>query len=315
MSKLHKRYERIYQSLSRVELQRGMRQLDDLDLGDLFDYDTDLWLGFYTPEGLELALERYGILRDIRQRGFQKLDIELRLDDPDEQMLRIWSTLPQCEEPLLELVASRGVLHFEESLAEQLGSQYAPVLSVQWLLMQNPMASFDAERLPLPGQTRPGLGVGEQVMEILRNTCRRLGLHGLLTVPAHFHNASMYGLTFQYVDPRAEGAFRALERDVLAQLDESLALASWAIHWNMVVDRNDDPHEPFEWFHEAMLCPIDEPFTTYFDSRRYRSDVDDHGGEHAFEVFKEALLRNMATRGMKPWDRARVDAWLEEAVP
>lgn len=312
MAKLRKNYEEIFRSLSRVELQKGMRQLDELDLGDLFDYSSDLWLGFYTEEGIEIALERYGVLDDIRRRGFKKLELEVRMDDPDEHMLRIWSVLPKCAEPLLELVVSRGVLHFESELGDEIGRPYAPVLTVQWLLMQNPTDSFDADRLPLPGQNRPGLGVGEQVMEILRNTCRRLNLGGLVTIPAHFHNAVMYGVTFHYINPDAEATLRALERDALGQLGGSLPMASWAVEWNMLVDRNAKPAEPFEWFHEAMVCPIDEPFTAYFDSREYRNEVARRRNLHEFEVFGDALRRNLATRGLDPWDRAKVDAWLEE---
>jgi hypothetical protein len=234
------------------------------------------------------------------------------MDDPDEHMLRIWSVSPQFEEPLLELVASRGVLHFDDDLGIQIGREFAPVLTVQWLMMQNPTESFDADRLPLPGQTHPGLGVGEQVMEILRNTCRRLDLGGLVTIPAHFHNAAMYGVTFEYINPDAEGAFRAMERDVLPQLDGSLAVATWAVEWNMFFDRNSEQLEPFRWFHEAMVCPIDEPFTTYFDSDQYREEVARSKAAHSFEVFKNAVFRHMADKGLAPWDQAKVDTWLDE---
>jgi hypothetical protein len=312
MSELKKHYERVFRSLSRVELQRGMSGLDELELGSLFDYDTDLWLGFYTEEGIELALERYGVLDDIRQRGFKKLEFELRMDDPDEHMLRIWSEFPRCKEPLLELVASRDVLHFDTDLGAQIGKEYAPVLTIQWLLMQNPAETFDADRLPLPGQHRPGLGIGQQVMEILRNTCRRLNLGGLVTVPAHFHNAAMYGVTFNYINPDAQSAFRAVERDTLGQLDGSLTKASWAVDWRMLVDRSSEKLEPFKWFHEAMVCPIDEPFTSYFESSEYATTVNTKTQAHTFEIFKEALLRNMAARGLQPWEGAEVDAWLAE---
>jgi hypothetical protein len=312
MAKLRKNYEEIYQSLSRVELQKGMRSLDQLDLGDLFDYDTDLWLGFYTEEGIEIALERYGVLDDIRKRGFKKLELEVRMDDPDEHMLRIWSALPKCGEPLLELVVSRNAMHFESELGDQIGQPYTPVLTVQWLLMQNPTETFAADRLPLPGQNYPGLGVGEQVMEILRNACRRLNLGGLVTIPAHFHNAAMYGVTFHYINPDAEATLRALERDLLRRLDGSLAKASWAVEWKMLVDRNSEHAEPFEWFHEAMLFPISEPLTDYFKGGAYRTEVKQRRKALQFELFEDALRRNMATRGMEPFDRARVDAWLEE---
>ncbi len=312
ISKLRKQYEQVYRSLSRVELQRGMSDLDELDVGDLFDSGSDLWLGFYTKEGIETALNRYGVLSDIRDRGFKKLEIELRMDDPDEHMLRIWSKLPSCKDPLLELVVSRGTLHFEEGLSDELESTYAPVLTVQWILMQNPMASFDEKRPPLPSQSHPGLGVGAQVMTILANACRRLNLAGLVTIPAHFHNALLYGVSFKYINPDSEGTFRALSDQLLDDAGLSLPAASWAMHWNMVTDRKSEHTKPFEWFHEAMLWPIGEPFTSYFDSREYKAEVQKQKKRHRFEVFESALQRNLANRGLVPWDQAKVDAWLSE---
>jgi hypothetical protein len=312
LARLKKQYDQIYESLSSVELQRGMRGLDELELNELFEPEADLWLGFYTQEGIELALERYGIFDDIRGRGFKKLRVELQMDDPDEHMLRIYSELPQCDEPLLELVVSRGLMRFEPTLGEELCCKHATVLTVHWLLMQNPTSAFRADKPPLPGQCYPGLGVGAQVLEILANACRRLKLSGLVTVPAHFHNAAMYGLTFQYANPECEGAFRALESNLLDQLDGSLPKASWAVRWNMVIDRLLDHAEPFEWFHEAMVWPLDEPLKSCLQSERYRQKVDAARDSHHFEVFERALQRNLHTRGLDPWDRARVDAWIAE---
>ena len=314
MSNLHERYEQVYQSLSRVELQRGMRGLEELDVGKLFDYDTDLWLGFYTVEGLELALERYGLFDDIRQRGFEELRLEIQTDDPEEHMLRIWSVEPDYDEPLVELVVARDILRMKGDLLERVTAEYTPVLTVQWLLMQHPGQDFDQQRLPLPGQRLPGLGVGEQVMELLTNVCRRLNLGGLITVPSHFHNAAMYGVTYSYVCPKYQGLLAALERDLLPAVDDSLARASWAVYWKMIVDRLAAPQAAFEWFHEAMLLPVSEPFTRYFTSQAYRDEVARECARHRFDVFAEALERNLRSRGLEPWDRKRVLQWLDAVL-
>lgn len=314
-SKLRKYYEQAYRDLSRVELQRGMRPLDVLDLSELFDYDADLWLGFYTEEGLMAGLKRYGVFEDLRSRGFEQVRITLNLEDPEEQMLRIWSDLPKLDAPVLELVASRSVLHFREDFMSTSTPPFAPMLNIHWLLMQNPQASFGPDRLPLPGQAHPGTGLGEQVMGLLRNSCRRLKLGGLVTVPAHFHNALMYAGTYHYIDPNAEGALQALQRDLFGKKSafehpKKLVAASWAFYWKMIVDQKAASKEPYEWFHEAMVCPISPEMCAYFESPKYLAEVAAARDSHDFRIFDQALHGNMARCGLAPWDKERAHEWL-----
>lgn len=312
MTNLRKEFREVFRSLSRVELQKGADGLEDLGARDLFDYSTDLWLGFYTEEGIEIALERYGITEDVIARGFDGLRIDVQVDDPEEHMLRIWSVGPTCDEPLIELVVSRDILHLDPPLDEALGQQFAPVLTIEWLMMQNPVADFGSGRAPLPGQQHPGLGVGIKVMEILRNICLRLDLAGLVTVPAYFHNAAMYSSEFRYVDAQYEGVLQALLRDILPELDGSLPAASWAIKWNMVVDKLADENEPFEWFHEAMLCPVSDEFKAYFTSDDFLEEVHEVSTNHKFRVFTEALEETLESKGITPFDRQKITAWLDE---
>lgn len=315
LNRLRKRYEEIYRSLSRAELQRGRSALDEVELTELFDAPDDLWLGFYTRQGIETALEQYGILDDIRRRGFKKLDLELDLDDPDDHMLRIWSRLPRCPEPLLELVVSRGVLHVDDEIGEAIDREFIPVLTVHWALMQNPLATFNPSRPPLPGQRYPGLGIGLQILAILAKLARRLNLSGLMTVPAHFHNAAMYGAVFHYLSSRTEGLFRALRRDLGAQLGDSVARASWAVHWHTLRHDSDGARGPFEWFHEPMIWPVDEAFNSFFNSAAYRTTVDRTAAHHRFEVRTDELDDRLAEYGLAPWDKARVDSWLANVTP
>lgn len=310
MSNLREEFREVFRSLSRVELQKGASGLDDLGTEDLFDYGTDLWLGFYTEEGIGIALERYGVTDDVLQRGYGGVHVDVQIDDPEEHMLRIWSIEPECDEPLIELVVSRDILHLSEPLADAIGEPFAPVLTVEWLLMQNPRADFAADRLPLPGQQHPGLGVGIKVMEMLRNICLRLDLAGMITVPSYFHNAAMYSAEFSYLDSSYEGIMQALLRDVVPEVAGSLPAASWAIKWKMVVDKLSEKNEPFEWFHEAMLCPVSDSFKGYFGSDEYTEDVHTHLHEHRYRVFTEALEDTLESKGIEPFDADLIDEWI-----
>lgn len=310
MTRYRDRYEEIYRILSRGDLQKGSEGLAELSLGpELFGADPDLWLGFYTQEGLHHALKKYGFFRELRHQGFPNCTLEIRTDDPDEHMLRIFSANPPSKIPLAELVVRRDFLRPHPDLAQDLAHSHIPVLTVDWLTLQNPLADFAPRRPPLPGQKYPGLGVGAQVLELLRNICRRLKLGGIATVPSHFHNAIFYSAEFVHFDPYYQGAFLALLRDVLPQTHNSVAAASWALHWEMVQNKKNQS-ATFPWFQELMLNPISPELKAYFQTPHFRREVQQALTEHDFIVFLSPLQSSLKARGIQPVDPKRIQDWI-----
>lgn len=314
MTRYRQRYEDIYRILSRTELQKGAEDLRDLEtLPDLFGYESDLWLGFYTAEGLEIALQRYGFFTDLHRLGFEQFRTEIRMDDPDEHMLRLWSTRPYADVPLIELVVRRNFIQLSDELTDRLSTEYLPVLNVEWLLLQNPLAKFDAERPPLPGQHYPGLGVGPQVLELLRNVATRLQLAGITTIPSYFHNAVFYSTEFKQFDPTCQGAFLALCRDLFPITNGSVCASSWALNWKMVRNQLQDPPAPYPWFQDLMFAPISPSLKAYFADHSYLHDVQKSLTEHQFMLYTKALQQNLEARGIVPLDTQKLNKWLEES--
>ncbi len=311
MTQYRERYEQIYGQLTRAELQKGSRGLDELSLGpELFGHDPELWLGFYTLEGLRTALEEYGLVDDLRRLGFEELDIEIGTSDPDEQLFRLHSTTPPVEDPLVELLVRRDFLHPRAPLADRIDQAPLPVLTVTWLMLQNPCAPFNSRRPPLPGQEHPGLGVGLQVLEMLRNICLRLDLAALVTVPSYFHNAFFYSEEFFHFDPRRQGTFLAICRDLMPKLKNDVTAASWAIYWEMVRDRNADEDSPFRWFHELMVAPVADGLVDYFQASSYHRDVQQSLTSHRFDVDRQAVKDKMRRRGLRPFDPEKIQTWI-----
>ena len=301
-------YDSVFRSLSRVELQRGA---GDLELPDLFGTSTDpLWLGFYSEEGLRIALARYGFFESLADAGYAEVRLEIQCDDPEEHLLRIWSQRPELPEaPLIELVARRDVLIPQAELKSRLGRPWIGVLNIQWLQLQRPDAVFTPDRLPFPGQQFPGLGLGREVMELLRQAAKRLHLEALVTVPSYFHNAWLYSEEFRYLDPREQGVFRALCRDVVPLAFGSACAASWAVVEQMVVRDG----KPFQWFHDVMVAPLSADLTHYLDAQTYNDEA--AAAEAAkFDVFEAALSRHLATRGIIPFDLERITEWIGDRV-
>ena len=311
MTEYRDRYEQIYGELTRADLQKGSQGLDELSLGpDLFGHDPDRWLGFYTLEGLQIALEEYGLIDDLKHLGVRDTEITIRTSDPDEQLFRLHCKDPPVEAPLVELLVRRDFLRPHSPLADRIDASPLPVLTVTWLMLQNPCAPFTARRPPLPGQQHPGLGVGAQVLEMLRNICHRLDLAAIVTVPSYFHNALFYSEEFFHFDPFLQGSFSALCRDLIPKLKNDVTAVSWAVHWKLVKNRAEDD-APFRWFHDLMVSPVSEDLVDYFTDRAYRRDVQRALTRHSFDVDRDALDEKLRRCGLRPFDPEKIATWLD----
>lgn len=304
---LRERFESTYGSLSRLELQKGSHGLEELGLDDLFG-ESDTFLGFYTEDGLRTAFERYGLFSDLDDIGFPDTEIEIDIQSPDEHLLRVWDAHTP-KHPLLELVARRGSIRPEGELSTRLEGMHLNVLEIEWLQLQNPTSQFQPNRPPLPGQRFPGLKLGQQVMELLRLACKRLGLDAIATVPSYFHNALFYSEEFWFFDPHVQGIFLGICRDVLPQAYASPAAASWALVWQMVVDQTD---EIYPWFHEVQVAPISDRVLAYYEADAYNKEVESTLSTHNFRVLIPALQQQLHARGIFPLDVEKVAEWIDD---
>ncbi len=200
------------------------------------------FLRYFSRRGLELVLERVGIFDQLRLRGFDHPAIDLELDHPLGQTLRIFGG-PDRSELLVELRVDRSARVVP-------GSE---VLVIEWLLLQNPRSEFGPFRRPLPGQKYPGLGMLKELFGWLVVVCERLGLDGIYYAPSSFHVAAQSRKLVRFVDPGHEARFRVLER-VLEGLP--LAEASRAVSEGRVVEAATG--DPLKWEGWPMVLPVSD---------------------------------------------------------
>lgn len=200
------------------------------------------FLGYYSHHGLELALERYGLLARLRALGFPQPTIELGLENPTGDTLRIFS-----DEDRRELLVE---LRLRKDLKLMPGFG---LLFIEWLLLQNPRASFSPERPALPGQQHPGLGTLREVIALIIVACERLELDGLAFTPSHYHLAVQAVPGCRFADPEHERRFRAVQAAVS---DLSLQEASVAIAAGRV--RNVATGVPFVWQPAPIVLPVSQ---------------------------------------------------------
>ncbi len=223
-------------------------------------------LGFYSAEGVEYALERYGILPQIRKRGWVELALDHDPRDPGHQLLRVRGR-KRAEAPmslLVELVLRRSGIE----LPLPSGPARIETLHIEWLLLEDPSREFTLARPPLPGQSHPGLGIAREMQELLFQAAKRLGLGGLTDNPAHYHNAFGATREFRFVDTETEGRFRAMV-EVLS--DRAVADASFLVEDGRLryADGSICAWEP------AMhVLPLDPRAIAYFASPEYTAKVE-----------------------------------------
>jgi acetoin utilization deacetylase AcuC-like enzyme len=215
------------------------------------------FLGYFSKVGVELILEQFGIFQQLRARGFRNPELQLELDHPLGQTLRIWGDASHTE-LLVEVRLSRS--------ARALPNR--EVLVVEWLLLQNPRETSWGHRSPLPGQTHPGLGMLRELFGWLVVVAETLGLDGLFFRPAHYHIAVQSHRFAFFVDPAHEALFRKLQA-LLGQC--GLAQASHLVETGQVLQLPSG--EPLVWEAFPMVLPVSEELKAWASGEAYEGAV------------------------------------------
>jgi acetoin utilization deacetylase AcuC-like enzyme len=225
-------------------------------------------LGFYSCQGLELTLERAGLLDRVRSLGFEHPHLELDVDNPTGDTVRLYGSRG-TRELLIEtrLRIDRGAI------------PGMSMLRAEWLLLQNPRAAFTAEHPALPGQAHPGLGMLNDILALLVLACDRLQLDGIVFVPAHYHVAAQGRKIVRFLHPEDEGLFRALER-ALAGLP--LAEAAVLVADGRLTDTLTG--QPFAWQPVPMVFPVNERLRELTAGEAYERRAGEEAGRRGFEV-------------------------------
>lgn len=229
------------------------------------------FLGYYSKHGIELALERGGVLERIRELGFPAPTLEFDLDNPGGETIRLFGDAKKTE-LLLELRARR-----DRSTLPGM-----ELLRVEWLLLQNPRKRFPGRRPPLPGQRHPGLGMLKDATSFLVLACERLGLDGVFFVPSHYHLAAQSRKLLCFLDPEDAGRFRAL-RDVLGRLP--LTEATRAVEEGRV--RDAATGEPYRWEPAPMVLPVSDRLQERLLGEEYEDEAEAVCRRVAFELEPE----------------------------
>jgi nucleotide-binding universal stress UspA family protein len=290
---VEKRFRKIFRRLGPADLQqisqKNQGRIDRDLLGSPSGLkESDLFLKYYSREGMHRAFEAYGLFDLLRKKGFDDFRIVFNLQDPFRQVMRVYHGGKEDPEKLLmDLIAREGVLHPPAEEARASGRHFS-VLSIEWICLQNPTASFTQDRPPLPGQTFPGLGIGYEVQEFLILVGKRLRKDGITNHPQYYHNARLYHEKFRFLDPVHEGRLIAMIRDTG---DHNLADVSWAVHHGCLLDGLTD--ERVNWEGGNLVHPLTDELEQYLLSEPYRDTVWETVANSRYRIHWEMFRERM----------------------
>lgn len=201
-----------------------------------------LFLGHYSHHAVELTLEWTGVMDRLRQMGFAHPVVELDLDNPSGHTVRIFA-----DSKMNEVLTEMRVRRDRRSISG------LEMLSLEWLLLQNPRISFSDKRQALPGQRHPGLGLTADIMSLLILICDQLELDGILFVPSQYHLGVTSRRFLRFLEAEDEGWMRALQVP-LAGLP--LAEATRMVSEGLL--RDESTGETVTWRPMKMVLPISE---------------------------------------------------------
>jgi hypothetical protein len=232
-----------FAGISRELTERELADRDELitqeDLADLFGGPADRTprlLGFYTAQGVEYALHRYGFLEQLERLGYSRFHVVVDATGAGDRLRVFGNDRDSVEHLLVEVVVAR----------RPVSAAGVEALFVNWLTLRHPRAQFSGLRPALPGQDVPGLGMAREATELLAIMARRLGLQGLAFRPSWYHMAYAARHQAHFIDPAREGRFQAMLRDLkgLSLLEATKALAEGKVLMSGA---------PYEWEADDMV--------------------------------------------------------------
>ncbi len=246
--------------------------------------------GRFDPVELRDRLVASGLLDGLSERGYPDPVLRLSCADPSDQRICLYAGEEARERLLLEARLQLAPFHPRRPIGPFTEASSFRMLVIHWLVLSSPDGKFTVDRPRLPGQEKPGLGLLNQTIALLKAFARELPVDGVLDVPDHFHTALFYSRAFRYLDPEAEGRFLAIARDLSGV---PLALASDAIRKGSLVDRTTGASIP--WPPAEQVLALRGPLRRFLRSPPYREARNRALADHRFvvnwDLYREKIAR------------------------
>jgi hypothetical protein len=232
-----------------------------------------------------------GLLAGLSERGYPDPVLRLSCADPADQRICLYAGEETRDRLLLEARLQLAPFHPRRPIGPFTEETSFRMLVIHWLVLSSPDGTFTPDRPRLPGQEKPGLGLLNLTIALLKTFARELSVDGVLDVPDHFHTALFYSRAFHYLDPEAEGRLLAIARD-LSYIP--LAQASDAVREGCLVDRKTAAL--ISWPTAEQVLALRGPLSRFLRSPTYREARNRALADHRFVVNWDLYRERLALR-------------------
>jgi hypothetical protein len=143
--------------------------------------------GRYDAGELWERLDASGLLAGLSERGYPAPALRLSCADPSDQRICLYAGEETRDRLLIEARLQLAPFHPRRPIGPFAEEFSFRMLVIHWLVLSSPDGKFTVDRPRLPGQERPGLGLLNQTIELLKAFTRELSIDGVVDVPDHFH--------------------------------------------------------------------------------------------------------------------------------
>ncbi len=293
MSGLRREYKKISKKIHFAEMQDGSYE-EEITLESLISFgriqsNSCFFLEVFSKQGLMNLLNKFHLLEVLNKKGLDNISTELDTSDSRIHRMYIYTGEQKPANIICELVARKSPQNFSEEINPGLHNCTSNILQIEWLLLQNPKKVFAQDRPRLPGQSRPGLGLGRNFLELMIIMANFLSLDGITNKPHFFHTAFMFTKEFIFVNPEKQAIIEMICKDLLPKYP--FYNISWAANFNCIV--NTKTNEPFTWEPDVLILPLKKKLVKYFHSREYKKTVHLKRNNYSFAIdfdkFKNAM--------------------------
>jgi len=302
MNKFDRKYQKIARRISPLDLTTNFSQ-ENLSWDDFFTTrssvnSSSLFLGKYSEDGIKFVMERFGLTRHARYLGMRHLSVVVDTKDPYRHRLTIYNGRHRDRDHIvMDFVARYQHLVPRDIDAENEYTHQLRVLTVEWLLLQNPKAEFSRRKPSLPGQFYPGLGLGDQLLALFALMGRHIKVDGIINVPEYYHTGLMFSRRFVFLSPHVQALVQQIAQDLWKKY--RLAMIAWASATESII--NVRTGEPQVWEPRRQIIPLQSQLRQYFKSEDYVAIAQNLKKGPLFKLDEEKLRAAFAKMELPPF--------------
>ncbi len=251
------------------------------DIFSIEERKAELFLGKYTISQVYSILERKGFIGFAKNKGLYPILFDLSWKDFFTQNLKIYFEEKDQKHLIVDLILKEQSMDFKSPRGDSLDLRF---VFIEWLCIQNPLASFTKEKPRLPGQNYPGLGLGDRLWSIFELLVKFMQVDGVMIMPKFLHNAIMYRRVFHFLNPEKEGELKAIMRDLGGI---HLAVLAWGSYHGCIWEGE----KKYEWNAESLVFPKRKELKEYFSSSWYIKNLKNEMKKRKFTLDRECLKK------------------------